>query len=91
MKKQKKRRDPDLKKEYLEGDEAAKYLRMSPRKLPILRKYKMLKYAKFGRSFVYRREWLDQFAEQYAGYDLSNEQLISTAAAVRAWEVSHGS
>ena len=89
MAKTKKKRNPDLKKEYLEGDEAARYLRISPRKLPTLRKYRMLKFCKFGRSFVYKKSWLDQFAEDYAGFDLSNEDTIATAAAVKAWEAKH--
>ena len=91
MKSKKNKRNPDLKPEYFEGDEAAKYLRISPRKLPVFRKYKMIKSVKLGRSYVYRKSWCDAFMEMYAGFDLSNEEAIATAAAVRSWEISHGS
>lgn len=84
-----KKRNPDLKPGYFEGDEVAAYLRMSPRKLPIFRKYQMLKYVKLGRSFVYRKEWADEFMERYAGFDLSSETAIEQAAAIRAWESEH--
>ncbi len=85
----KKERNPDLRPGYFESDEIAAYLRMSPRKLPIFRKYRMLKYVKLGRSFVYRKEWADEFMEKYAGFDLSNEAAIEQAAAIRAWEAEH--
>ena len=89
MKKEIIERNPDLKPGYYEGREAAQYLRISPRRLPLLRKYGLLKYIKLGRSFIYKREWLDSFMEDYAGYDLTSTEDIMNAAALRAWRLKH--
>lgn len=69
-------RDPDLSPEYLMKEEAASYLCCTCRKISLFRQHQMLKYAKFGRHYVYKKTWLDDFAEEWAGYDLSNEYEI---------------
>ena len=70
---------------YLFGEQAAEYLRTTTRKISLFRRYKLLKSAKFGKSFVYKRSWLDQFAEQWQGYDLSNEKAVQLAISEKKW------
>lgn len=79
-----------MKSEYLDSHETADYGCLNQRMLPIYRKYGMLKFAKLGRSFIYKKSWIDEFMETWAGVDLSNEEKIREAVAFRQWELKHG-
>ncbi len=83
-------RPEDLNPEYMTLQEAAHYIRASERKIPLFRKYGMLKFTRFGRSFVYKKSWCDDFSEEWAGYDLGNERKIQAAIAEKAWRKKHG-
>lgn len=80
----------DLKPGYWFASEAAVYLNSTERKISLYRRYGLLKYAKFGKNFVYRQSWLDDFAEAWSGYDLSNEQKVKCAIAEKKWRKAHG-
>ena len=64
-------------------DISAKYLHTTPRKIALYRRYGLLKYAKLGKSFLYRREWLDDFMEEWAGFNISSEFYLQIAIASR--------
>lgn len=80
----------DLAPGYYYDEESARYLKTTTRKISLYRRYKLLKYAKFGKAYVYRKEWLDQFAEEWAGYDLSNESKVRLAIQEKEWRAAHG-
>ena len=65
--------------EYLDKKQAAEYGRTTTKKLALFRKYGLLKYAKVGQEFIYKKSWIDSFMETWAGYDLSNETKIRAA------------
>ena len=73
----------DIKSEYMDGEASAKYLHTTPRKIALYRRYGLLKYAKLGKSFLYRREWLDDFMEEWAGFNISSEFYLQIAIASR--------
>lgn len=75
----------DLKPGYWYAKPSAVYLNTTTRKIALYRKYRLLKYAKFGKNYVYKKEWLDDFAEEWAGYDLGNEAKVKRAVAEKAW------
>ena len=75
----------DLKSEYMYQKEASKYLMTTERKVSIFRKYGMLKCAKLGKNYVYKKSWLDDFMEQWSNTDLSNETKIRLAINARKW------
>lgn len=79
----------DLESSYLFKDEAAKYLRTTERKISLYIHFGLLKYTKFGKNYVIRKEWLDEFAENWSGYDLSNESKIRLAISGRKWKENH--
>ena len=79
----------DLKPEYMFAEEAAEYLRTTTRKLALFRKNNLVKYAKYGKNFVYKKSWLNDFSEEWADYDLSNEERIQYSISVKAWRESH--
>ena len=79
----------DLVPGYLLQEGAANYLCTTERKIALFRKYKLLKATRLGKSYVYRREWLDDFMEQWAGFDLSNEARIRAAISEKAWREKH--
>ena len=83
-------RPTDLVQGYFLLPEAAAYLRMSKRMIPILRKYGLIPAIRYGRNFVYRREDLDLFAREWSGYDLRNERKIQAAIAEKAWRQKRG-
>ena len=74
---------------YLFGDQAAQYLRTTTRKISLYRRYGLLKSARFGKSFVYCKRWLDEFAESWAGFDLSNETAVQLAINEKKWRSAH--
>lgn len=82
-------RNPDLMPGYMFKPEAAKYLLTTERKISLYVKYGLLRYAKFGKNYVFRKEWLDQFAEDWTGYDLSNEEKIRYSINARRWKGTH--
>ena len=61
------------------ADEAAKYLKISKRKLSLLRKSGLIKAVRLNKHFLYRREWLNEFLDQNAGLDLRNESLTRSS------------
>ncbi len=79
-------RNPDLMPGYMFKPEAAKYLRTTERKISLFVKYGLLRFAKFGKNYCFKREWLDQFAEEWTGYDLSNEEKVRYSINVRKWK-----
>ena len=79
----------DLDKNYLFKDESAKYLRTTERKISLYIRYGLLKYTKFGKNYVIKKEWLDEFAEQWSGYDLSNERKIRASINAKRWKEKH--
>lgn len=80
----------DLNQEYMQGKPAAMYLHSTERKISLYRRYGLLKYAKLGKNFVYKRSWLDQFMEEWAGVDLSSEEKVRLAVNSRKWRQQHG-
>ena len=86
-----KERPADLKPEYFFADEASQYLKTTKPKIAMYRKYGLLKYAKFGKNFVYKKSWLDDFAEEWSGYDLSNEAKIRLAINAKKWRSKYES
>lgn len=81
---------PVLLPEYMYADESAKYIRSTKKKLALYRKYKLLKYGKLGKNFVYKKSWLDSFMEEWAGYDLSNEESVKYSIRAKEWRKKHG-
>ena len=79
----------DLHPEYMYADDAAKYLLTTERKISLYRRNGLLKYGKLGKNYVFKKSWLDEFMEQWSGYDLSNESKIKYAINVRKWKNSH--
>ena len=79
----------DLFPDYVFQKDASKYLRTTERKIALFRKYGLLKSAKLGKNYVYRRDWLDDFMEEWSGFDLSNEEKIKLAVNGRAWHKRH--
>ncbi len=80
----------DLKPGYWFAEYAAMYLNTTTRKISLYRKYGLLRFAKFGKNYVYKKEWLDEFADTWAGYDLSNESKVKLAIREREWRTAHG-
>lgn len=79
----------ELRGDYVYAEEASKYLHVTIRKISLYRRYGMLKSVKVGRNYVYRLQWLDDFMESWAGYDLSNAEKIKSAIRERGWRKSH--
>lgn len=79
----------DLKSEYMFQKDAALYLHCTQRKIALYRKYGMLKCAKLGKNYVYKKSWLDDFMEQWSNTDLSNETKIRLAINARKWHETH--
>lgn len=79
----------DLKPEYLIQEDAAKYLNVTPRSIAQMRKGGILRFFKSGKRFVYKKEWLDEVAEKYAGYDVSNVESIALAVRSIEWKQNH--
>ena len=71
--------------EYMHADAAADYLLTTERKLALYRKYNLIKWAKLGKSFIYRKQWLDSFMESWSSCDLSNEEAVKLAVSSRKW------
>lgn len=82
-------RTKDLKPEYLLLSEAAAYLRTTERKISLFRQHGMIQAVKFGKAYVYKKTWLDDFARDWSGYDLSNESKIINAIADKDWSGEH--
>ena len=79
----------DLQPEFMFAEDASKYLNTTTRKIALYRKHGLLKWAKFGKSYVYKKTWLDDFAEDWSGYDLSNENAILLAINSKKWRSDH--
>lgn len=79
----------DKNPEYMFEDEARQYLRVSRRMLPLWRRLGILKPVKFGKAYVYRREWLDSFADSWQGYDIGTEAEILASIALKEWKRKH--
>ena len=70
--------------EYLDKKQAAEYGRTTTKKLALFRKYGLLKYAKVGQEYIYKKAWIDEFYNTWSCYDLSNEERIRAAIQVKA-------
>lgn len=79
----------DLKPEYMIQEEAAKYLNVTPRSIAAMRKGGILRFLKAGKRFVYKKAWLDECVEKYAGYDISNPDSIALAVNSIKWREEH--
>lgn len=75
--------------EYMYGDQASKYLKTTERKISLYRRQGLLRFSKLGKSFIYRKEWLDEFMETWSCYDLSNEKQIALAIKSKEWRQKH--
>lgn len=75
--------------DYMYQPEAAKYLRTTSRNIALWRKSGLLKAVKSGKAYVYKRSWLDQFMEDWSGYDMSNETKIRFAIKSENWKDKH--
>lgn len=79
----------DLLPEFMFGTEASQYLNTTPRKIALYRKYGLLRWSKFGKNYVYKKSWLDDFAETWACHDLSNEEAVRLAVRSKEWKDKH--
>lgn len=79
----------DLVPGYMFAPAAAEYICTTERKIGLFRRYKLLKAGKLGKNYVYRKEWLDEFMETWAGYDLSNETAVKLAIKAKEWKRKH--
>lgn len=79
----------DLLPEYMDGSDAAAYLKTTERKIALYRSAGLLKFSKLGKGYVYKRSWLDDFMQTWAGYDLSNKAAVSRAINERKWKQQH--
>lgn len=75
--------------EYMFAEQASQYLKTTERKISLYRRYGLLKYAKLGKNYVYRQDWLDEFMEVWQGYDLSNEKQIKFSINAKEWRKKH--
>ena len=82
--------DKALVPEYMYAKEASEYLLTTERKLSMYRQHGLLKWAKLGRNYIYKREWLDTFMSEWSGYDLSSEEAVRLAINSRKWKEKHG-
>lgn len=79
----------DLVPGYMLVSDASKYSRFTERKLSLYRRYGLLKAVKAGKAYVYRKEWLDEFMDEWAGYDLSSEAAVKLAIKEKDWKRKH--
>lgn len=75
----------DIIEEYMFADQASVYLKTTERKISLYRRQGLLRFSKLGKNYIYRKEWLDDFMEAWAGYDLSNEKQIALAIKSKEW------
>lgn len=80
----------DIKPEYMFQKEASEYLLTTEKKVALFRKYGLLKAGKYGKNYVYKKSWLDEFSETWCGYDLSSEEKIRLAINAKKWREEHG-
>lgn len=83
------RKHADLVPGYMFVEEAAAYLRTTTRKISLFRRLGLMRFGKYGKNYVFRKEWLDQFAEEWEGYDLSNEEAVKLAIREKEWRMKH--
>ncbi|MBQ6452708.1 MAG: hypothetical protein IJJ29_12390 [Solobacterium sp.] len=76
--------------EYLNKKEAAAYICSTVKKIALFRKEGMLKFSKLWNEYIYKKYRLDDFMEQWAGYDLSNPEKIRAAVRLKEWKKRHG-
>ena len=79
----------DLKPEYMFAKQASEYLLTTERKLSLYRRYGLLKWSKLGKNYVYKRQWLDDFMNEWSRYDLSNEDAVRLAINAKKWKEKH--
>ena len=79
----------ELMPEFMFADEASEYLCTTERKISLYRRYGLLKWSRLGKNYVYKKSWLDAFMEEWAGFDLSNEQAVRLAINAKKWKESH--
>ena len=74
---------------YMVARDAAAYLHVSERQLALFRQNGLIRWTKLSKKFLYRREWLDSFCEEWSCCDLSNQQKIDEAVELRRWKGKH--
>lgn len=80
----------DLVPEYMFAEEAAAYLKTTTRKISLFRRFGLLKYGKYGKNYVYSKEYLDEFWKTWVcKYDLSNEEAVKLAIREEEWRKKH--
>ena len=79
----------DMLPEYLTRDEAGDYLQVDGRKIDMFRKNGLLRFGRLGRNYIYKKTWLDDFMEEWSGYDLSSEDNIRLSIKSRNWRDTH--
>lgn len=75
--------------QYMDSEEASEYLRIPIRKLNLYRSEGLIKAVRCGKGYLYRQTWLDQFMEDFAGYDVSNTEKIRLAINEKKWRLTH--
>ena len=79
----------DLKPGTMFAPETALYLNTTVRKVGLFRKYGLLKAVRLGRHYCYRKEWCDQFLDEWSGSDISSEEKIRLAIKSKEWKQKH--
>lgn len=72
-------------KDYFTQEEAADYLHTTARKIGLYRRRHLLRFGRLGKQFIYKKQWLDDFMEEWSGYDLSNAEKVTLAIAIKHW------
>ena len=80
----------ELLPDYMYLEQAAEYLKTTEKKIALFRKHGILKAGRLGKCFVYRKDWLNEFMDAWADYDLSNESKIIESIALKEWRRQHG-
>jgi hypothetical protein len=75
--------------QYMDSEKASHYLSIPIRKLNLYRSEGLIKAVRCGKGYLYRQSWLDDFMEEYAGYDISNRDKIRAAVNEKRWRMSH--
>lgn len=80
---------PAVQPQYMDSEKASQYLCIPIRKLNLYRSEGLIKAVRCGKGYLYRQSWLDQFMEDFAGYDVSNREKIRQAINEKKWRAAH--
>ena len=78
-----------MSEEFMYAPQAAEYLKTTTRKISLYRRSGILKSIRFGKHFLYKKTWCDEFAENWQGFDLSSEKAVALAIASKKWREAH--